>query len=215
MPTKKVRGRMHLLSDHSDIYSSIWSRVFLSILTLVFAFTTASSQDLPKRIRGYKVHQEIIRVEQISGDKGAEDPHEPTVTIGDPILQKVSLTGVTFALPAEIFSPMQSGRVEFITFNDFRVNDIPIKVEEYRKQFEFRRNERMLLPEPAMIFLPTERLLQGVWYELRERKSAWRVTGRLFVFGKFRRFGLYHKRVVPIDIDILIANPLRNGENNF
>ena len=43
---------------------------------------------------------------------------------------------------------------------------------------------------------------------MTDTRTEWIVTGRVFVFGKFRRYGLYHKRVVPIDLNLTIKNPL-------
>jgi hypothetical protein len=46
--------------------------------------------------------------------------------------------------------------------------------------------------------------------EMRDSKKEWTITGRVFVFGKFRKFGFEHKRVVPIDIHLTVANPIRS-----
>ena len=43
---------------------------------------------------------------------------------------------------------------------------------------------------------------------MRDSQAEWTVSGRVFVFGRFRRFGIYHKRVVPVDFQIKIKNPL-------
>ena len=40
-------------------------------------------------------------------------------------------------------------------------------------------------------------------------KKKWSVTGTVFVFGKFKKYGINFKRVVPIKIDLTIANPLK------
>jgi hypothetical protein len=54
--------------------------------------------------------------------------------------------------------------------------------------------------------------LRGAVRELKDSKEEWSVTGRVFVFGKFKKFGFNFKRVVPVEINIKIKNPLRAGE---
>ncbi|MBA2378858.1 MAG: hypothetical protein H0V76_04720, partial [Blastocatellia bacterium] len=108
-----------------------------------------------------------------------------------------------------ILSTDQSAKIESVVFNEFRIDGIPVTIEDYDSAFEIRRNENIGLPRPAQIFVPTERMIQAAWREFRDSREQWRVTGRAFVFGKFRKLGFYHKRVVPVDIDVLISNPLR------
>lgn len=187
------------------------SKIFLILIPLFFAGTGIGQDlynDLPGKIRGYKVHSERIIVSTDNNSKSEQNSTETIVNIGEPLLVKASLTGITFELPAEIKSGMQSGKVDLITFYDIQVNGIPVNVDEYKKPFALRRGETVTLPEPASIFLPTGRILQAAWYEMREKKEEWHISGRAFVFGKFRKYGFYHKRVVPIDIDIMIPNPV-------
>jgi Predicted acyltransferase len=178
---------------------------FRDLLILVgFLFcTTATAQNLPDTIRGYKVHKEIIAIKKPSTEKQA------IVTIGNPEATDISLTGVELEFPVEIFSPGQSGKVDFLTFHDIRVNDISVEVPEYTTKFEFRKGTLFQLPEPAKVFLPTTRIIRAAWSEMRDSRNEWTVTGRVFVFGKFRKFGFHHKRVVPIDFTLVIPNPLK------
>lgn len=180
-------------------------------IAAVFGVAPLAAQTLPSSIRGYKVHRKPIMVSSTSSDRSRSGEEQAVVTIGDPKLVDVGLTGINLELNAEIRALEQSGTVEFLTFHDFRVNEIPVEIDEYTASFKFRKNEAIVLPEPATIFLPTGRLIEAAYRELRDSKERWTVRGRVFVFGKFRRFGFHHKRVVPIDIDIEIANPLRSS----
>ena len=45
--------------------------------------------------------------------------------------------------------------------------------------------------------------------ELIESKKEWQVTGTVFIFGKFKKFGFGFKRVVPVKINLKIDNPLK------
>jgi len=182
--------------------------VSLSLLLIAFA-AAAISQELPDKIRGYKVHNDDIAVSASpSGDKQKADA---SVKIGDPALVEAGLTGITFELPAEVLAAKQSGKVDFFTFHEVKVNGIAVDVEEYRHPFSFKKGEAIALPKPARIFLPVTGLVQAAGQEMRDSKGDWTVTGRVFVFGRFRKFGMYHKRVVPVDFEVKIKNPLRSN----
>lgn len=179
---------------------------------IIFAASLAAAQELPDKIRGYKVHKQDIVVSTVSG--GDEDDRDAFVKLAEPELVDISITGVTFALSAELKAMEQSGKVDFLTFHDFKVNGISVTINEYDSSFAFKKGEAVVLPEPATIFLPTTRLIQAGWKEARDSTEFWPVTGRVFVFGKFRKFGFNFKRVVPIDIDLNIKNPLYSAKKD-
>jgi len=175
------------------------------ILPVFFVFLLAVpgiSQELPNRIRGYKVYREKISVND------ASQAADASVKVGDPEIAEVSLSGITFERPAEFVAAKQSGRVEMVMFHDLRVNGIKVEAEEYSHPFEFRKGESLKLPKPFLILLPTSSAVKAAWIEMNESTSEWAVTGRVFVFGRFRKFGFYHKRVVSINIELTIKNPL-------
>jgi hypothetical protein len=94
-----------------------------------------------------------------------------------------------------------------ITFHDLTVNGIKVEPEDYTHKFEFKRGEKAVVPKPVRIFIPTSAVVKAAWKEMTESRAEWTVTGRVFIFGKFRRYGFYHKRVVPIDLSLTIKNP--------
>lgn len=175
----------------------------LCLVSFLLLSTFAFSQDLPKTIRGYPVHRQSVAV----AINAADDRSDVKVKIGEPVLTDVALAGVSFELPAEITSARQSGEVDFLTFHDMKVNGVAVEVEEYKHPFEFRKTEAVTL-KPAKIFLPTSQLLRATWREMRESKKEWTVKGRVFVFGRFRKLGFKHRRVVPVDVEFKIKNPL-------
>lgn len=169
------------------------------------------AQDLPGKIRGYKVYKAQIAVKN-SAEKSENSPKsEAIVKIGEPVLADVSLTGVTFELSAELEAFAQSGTIDFLAFQDFRVNGLAVEVEEYKNSFSFKKNEPLVLPKPARIFLSTPQTLRGAYQEIKDSKDEWLVTGRVFVFGKFKKFGFSFKRVIPVEINLKIKNPLRQN----
>lgn len=180
---------------------------FVVIITFLFT-ASVSSQGLPDRIRGYKV-LEIKDPPAVGSSNEGSNERGASIELSAPDLVNAGLTGITFEIDAHLNAFGQSGRVDFLTFYDFRVNGVPITVEEFVYPFAFQKEQMIRLPEPLRIFLPSHRLAQAAWKEMSDSQESWKVTGRVFVFGKFRKFGMHFKRVVPVDISIDIKNPLR------
>lgn len=179
----------------------------LSVSVLLFQLSIqVFTQQLPKSIRGYKVHQERVSITETSHNT-ADPADAPVVSVGEPLLTDLSLSGVSIGLPMSFRSPDQGGNVDFLSFHDFAINGISVSIEEYRHPFVFKKNELVELPEPVMIFISSGRIIQASWNELRDSRSEWLVTGRVFIFGKFKRFGFQFKRAIPVDISIRTKNP--------
>lgn len=176
-----------------------------------FAAVFAGAQDLPKEIRGYKVHRGKISVVSKSENPKSENKAEVSVEISEPALVDASLTEITFAIAAEVTSSNQSGTVDFLAFHDFRVNDLKVDVKEYQESFEFKKNQTVALPKPFEIFLGTGQVLRGALKEMKDAKDEWTVTGTIFVFGRFKKSFLKFKRVVPVEINLKIKNPLNTS----
>lgn len=165
------------------------------------------AQELPNKIRGYKVKQTEISV------NGSNPDAKVTVDVEFEQPQPVSfsLSGFSFELKSSFIVSGQSGRVDFIAFRDFDLNGIKIEIKEFREEFEFEKDIAVDLPKPLEIKVAGGQAFRGALSELKKRENEWRVRGRIFVFGKFRKFGLKFKRVVPVDIDLTIPNPLPTG----
>jgi hypothetical protein len=180
-------------------------RTFL-IVSLILA-ASIGAQELPGKIRGYSVYKADIIVSQQLPTAGGP-VSDAVVSLSDPTLKELSAAGATLQVSAEFKAVKQSGQVDFLAFHDLRVNGIPVDVDEYRESFKFTKGETVKLPAPATIFIPTTQILRAALHEANRSDKVWTITGRVFVFGKFRKYGLEHKRVVPIDINFKIANPL-------
>ena len=135
---------------------------------------------------------------------------DATVRILDPAVTGLSLTGAIVEVGAEITALKQSGSVDFMTCRDLRVNGIAIEIEEYAYPFAFKEGEKITLPTPAKISIKIGNLAKAAYKELTDPKKDWAVTGTVFVFGKFRKFGFNFKRVVPVKINLTIKNPLNS-----
>lgn len=188
----------------------IFSAIFILLIS-----SYGFSQKLPGKIRGYKVYQTKISVKtekekEKPGEKAIEKKSaEAIVKIGEPQLGDVSLTGITLEFSAEIEGVEQSGKIDFLTFEDFKVDDLSVDVEEYNNPFEIKKNEKVFLPKPVRVFVRADKALRGALGEWKDSKKLWNVTGRIFVFGRFKKFGLSFKRVVPVEINLKIENPIR------
>ena len=183
--------------------------VLISGLVLFLFSATLDAQDFPDEIRGYKVSKADVTVKNKNETNATNDKSEVMVKVSDPEMASISPTGITFEISAEIDALEQSGRVDFLTFKDFRVNNRAVDIEEYRNSFEFKKKERIILPEPVKVFLNSAQGLLGAASEITNSKEEWTVTGRIFVFGKFKKWGMKFKRVVPVDVNIKIKNPVK------
>ena len=144
----------------------------ISVTFALFAFTlVVPAQEFPKKIRGYKVH-----IAKVNVDGGAE------------------------SLEADFIALAQSGTVDFLTFNDLSVNGISVEADEYRQSFSFSKDQRIKLPAPIRLKVGTFNLAKAAYREFVSSKDQWKITGTVFVFGRFRKFGMTFKRVVPIKL---------------
>lgn len=181
--------------------------LLLPFCFFIFAFSVFP-QKLPDEIRGYKVYNAKISVGN-NDDKAAESKNEAVIKMGEPEATDVSLSGVNFEINGEISNLQQSGTIDFLTFENFRINNLPVEIEEYHHSFDFSKNKIIALPKPIKVNVGFGQALRGVWQEQHDSKEMWQVTGRVLVFGHFKKGFLKFKRVVPIDVNMQIKNPLK------
>src|SRR5258708_7648752 len=202
------------------------------VLALV-SVTTASSQSrtYPKEIRGYKVERTVVEIKkpepknpktgngksQIAKDgvdqsdsaTNSEADVDQLIQLGKPQLARVTPLGITFDVPIVVSPVKQSGHVDFLVFEDMVVNGTSVNIDEYRRVFDLPDKQPLTLREPLRfyIYLPSAMLAAlGDWSDTKE---TWPVTGRVYVFGKFKKGLLSFKRVVPVELNLTMRNPLR------
>jgi hypothetical protein len=190
------------------------SPVFFLIVCLLSLTISIQSQDLPNKIRGYKVYEAQISVQNESDEDSEKSDLRVEMDFEEPELASVGLLGITLELNSKLTVFGQSGKIDFISFKDFRVNGIKVNIEEYRESFEFKKSEPFELKKPVQIFVSTTQTLRGALKEYKDSKDKWKVTGRVFVFGKFKKFGFSFKRVIPVDVELLIENPLTEKDDS-
>jgi hypothetical protein len=175
--------------------------VHLCALVSIICANYGAAQTLPREIRGYKVHKTAVSVTNLQTNGGR-------IKLSVPVISDVSFSGVKVGVSAGIEDMPESGRVDFLTFYDFKINGLPVTIDEYREPFSFQKGENVVLPKPIDVNVSTTELLRVAKKEYKGFGDEWLITGHVFVFGKFRKFGMQFRRVVPIDINLRVKNPL-------
>jgi hypothetical protein len=205
--------------------------VSCAALTFVCGVTTVLPQarSYPKEIRGYKVERTVVEIKkpetkaQQSSNRGTgndgvdqgdsaanSDAYvDGLIQLGTPQLTRVTPLGITFEVPIVVSPVKQSGRVDFLVFEDMIVNGTSVNIDEYHRAFDLPNKQPLTLREPLSfyIYLPSAMLAAlGDWSDAKE---PWPVTGRVYVFGKFKKGPFSFKRVVPVELNLTMRNPLK------
>jgi len=195
-----------------------------------------STLTYPKEIRGYKVERTVVEIKKPEtkneksgndksqrGNDGAnqtanqtESPADPDsdvdalIQLGQPQLARVTPLGITFEVPIVVSPVKQSGHVDFLVFEDMVVNGTSVDIDEYHHAFDLPNKQPLTLRQPLRfyIYLPSAVLAAlGDW---SDSKETWPVTGRVYVFGKFKKGPFSFKRVVPVELNVSMRNPLKS-----
>ena len=78
-----------------------------------------------------------------------------------------------------------------------------------QQPFELKKDEKVIFPKPVKAFISSGQTLRGAFKELKDSKNEWAISGKIFVFGKFKGAGFQFQRDIPIDINFKIENPLK------
>ncbi len=186
-------------------------RTVFSFAVIVLVTLAVVGQQLPSKIRGYKVYNAKVSVAE--NDRKAASGVDAVIKLGDPEVESVGLAGVGLTVAGDMTSIGQTGTVDFLSFRDFRINGIPVEIEEYDHPFAFKERETTALPYPIKVTISPKSVAKAAFREVIESKEKWAVTGKVLVFGRFRKYGFTFKRVVPVSINIEIANPVKPFTN--
>jgi len=207
-------------------------RSLLILLVLTSAFDVmaqrpdeSTARPLPKEVRGYKIHRARVEMKETneSGkkpdkkkdkDKSNKDEYvedEPLlVRLGEPVLVRATPLGVTFDVPVILAAVKQQGDVDMLVFEDMKVNDTPVTLEDYVRPFKLPNKEPLMLAPPLRIFVSSPQAVLSAIDEIFNSKETWEVTGRVYVCGHFKKFLLKFKRAVPVELQTEIKNPARS-----
>ena len=201
-------------------------------LTLVSGVTTVAPQSrpYPKEIRGYKVERTVVEIKKpemkspkTDNDKsqfpsdGADQSDSATnseadvdqlIQLGKPQLARVTPLGITFDVPIVVSPVRQSGHVDFLVFEDMVVNGTSVNIDEYHRVFDLPNEQPLVLREPLRIYIYLPSAMLATLGDWGDSKETWPVTGRVYVFGKFKKGPFSFKRVVPVELNLSMRNPL-------
>ena len=203
------------------------SGVNLAYLLLLFITGTtalAQTRSYPKEIRGYKIERTAIEIKepdsknrnskndgQIEAQNVSDSDVDALIQFGKPQLARVTPLGITFKVPIVVAPVTQKGRVDFLMFEDMTVNDTSVQIDEYHRAFDLPNKNPSTLRDPLSfyIYLPSAVLAAiGDW---SDSKATWPVTGRVYVFGKFKKGLFSFKRCVPVELNLTMRNPLKGN----
>ena len=195
------------------------SLMILMVLSPAIDATAQRSNDSaqPKEVRGYKVHRAQVELKKTKDSDKKKKPNSEEYDETEPILirlgdaQLVSATplGVTFDVPVILAAVKQQGDIDRLVFEDMMVNDTPVTLEDYAFPFKLPNKEPLTLAPPLRIFVSTPQAVLRTVDELFNSKEVWRVTGRIYACGHFKKYLFKFKRAVPVEIQTTINNPLR------
>lgn len=187
--------------------------MILATLLICCVTTLAQQPPYPKEIRGYKVVRAEVEVQKAgkkttNEEPGSEPGHGGFIRLGNPQLARVTPLGISFEIPMVVTPVKQKGHIDFLVFEEMFVNDTSVEIEEYHRGFDLPNKELLTLTEPLRfyVFLPSAVL--GAIDEWSDSKKTWLITGRVYVFGKFKKSIFSFKRCIPIELNVTIPNPL-------
>jgi hypothetical protein len=208
-------------------------RVTAALVIFVGAATGVvlpQSRTYPKEIRGYKVERTVVEIKKPDRRKpksGKEsDPNQANATdssggsdadvdeliqLGKPQLARVTPLGITLEIPIVVSAVKQSGHVDFLMFEDMVVNGTSVDIDEYHHAFDLPNKEPLTLRDPLRFYIYLPNALLAALGDWSDAKETWPVTGRVYVFGKFKKSIFSFKRVVPVELKLSMRNPMREG----
>ena len=204
------------------------------LLIIITGATTvvAQTRTYPKEIRGYKVERTVVEIkkpetnnEKSGNDKGQrgndganqtessaapDSDVDSLIQLGKPQLARVTPLGITFEVPIVVAAVKQSGHVDFLTFEDMVVNGTSVDIDEYQHSFDLPNKQPLTLREPLRFYIYLPSAVLAALGEWNASKETWQVTGRVYVFGKFKKGLFRFKRCVPVELNLTMRNPLQN-----
>jgi hypothetical protein len=204
--------------------------ITFGVLMLICSATTVRLQTrtYPKEIRGYKVERTVVEVKKPEAKKPGKnqsqsgknnsdgqttdetnsDDVDQLIQLGKPQLARVTPLGITFDVPIIVSAVKQSGHVDFLVFEDMVVNGTSVNIDEYRRVFDLPNKQPLTLREPLRIYIYLPSAMLAALGDWSDSKETWPVTGRVYVFGKFKKGPFSFKRVVPVELNLTMRNPL-------
>jgi hypothetical protein len=185
----------------------------LFIITLAMPSALSQNRTYPDKIRGYKVERTVVEIKKPENkqpsNSDSDSDVDTLIKLGDPKVTNVTPLGITFEVPIVVAPVKQSGRVDFLVFEDMVINGRSVDVAEYQHHFDLPNKAPATLSAPLSIYIYLPSALLAAIGDWADSKETWPVTGRVYVFGKFKKSIFSFKRVVPVELNMMMRNPLR------
>jgi hypothetical protein len=201
--------------------------VLLALLSAMPAGSSAQNdfpRSYPKEIRGYKIERTAIEIKksdsksrnskdnaQTEEQNISESDVDALIQFGKPQLARVTPLGITFKVPIVVAPVTQKGRVDFLMFEDMSVNDTSVQIDEYHRGFDLPNKTPATLRDPLSFYIYLPGAVLAAIGDWRDSKEMWPVTGRVYVFGKFKKGLFSFKRCVPVELNLTMRNPLKEN----
>jgi hypothetical protein len=203
---------------------------------MAVASLAQTGRTYPKEIRGYKVERAVVEIKKTerkndasSRSQGQSQPQtqnqtgdgqtasaprddsdpDALIKLGKPQLARVTPLGVTFEVPIVVAPVKQSGHIDFLLFEDMVVNGRSVEIDEYHRAFDLPNKQPLTLREPLSFYIYLPGALLAAVDDWSNSKETWPVTGRVYVFGKFKKGWFSFKRCIPVELNVSMRNPLR------
>jgi hypothetical protein len=197
---------------------TIWVAVLLGGVAKAQSKPTRS---YPKELRGYKIERTVVEIKKPKETKGkkpgtdtdpsADSDIDQLIQFGTPQLERITPLGITLEIPIIVAPVKQSGHVEFLLFEDMVVNGSSVEIEVYHREFDLPYKKPLTLQEPLRFYIYLPSALLVAVDDWSNSKETWPVTGRVYVFGKFKKGWFSGKRCVPVELTLKMRNPLRTN----
>ncbi|HZJ42776.1 MAG TPA: hypothetical protein VFD63_03340 [Pyrinomonadaceae bacterium] len=182
----------------------------ISVLSTYMMSVSAQTQRFPKEIRGYKVERAVVEVKKTPQQKDADQLGEKDlIKFGDPKLVKATPLGITLESPVVVSPVTQNGAIDFLMFEGMEVNGTSVSIDDYAQRFDLPDKRPLTLKHPLKIYINLPSAILAAVGEWTDSKETWPITGRVYVFGRFRKALFSFKRCVPIELNLTMRNPLR------
>jgi hypothetical protein len=186
----------------------------LAALFLCCDLAMTQQPTYPRELRGYKVERAAVEMKNDKKEKkdngqNSDANLDALIRFGEVRLARVTPLGISLEIPIVVAPVRQNGHVDFLLFEDMVVNGTSVQIDEYHRPFDLPNKGDLVLDEPLKfyVYLPNAMLAAlGEWTDSRE---TWRVTGRVYVFGKYKKSLFNFKRAIPVELDLMMRNPLR------
>ena len=201
----------------SILFYKYWVPTALMFLLLInFAPNLfAQTRTYPKEIRGYKVERKVVEVKKPKKqskdrtESNSDSEVDQLILFGQPLLTRATPLGVTLEIPIVVAPIKQSGHVDFLVFEDMIINGTSVEIDEYHRSFDLPNKQPLTLREPLSLYIYLPSAVLATIDEWSDSKESWPVTGRVYVFGEFKKSLFSFKRCVPVELNLTMRNPLR------